>query len=157
MSPPGRMQMIDYKDATIIIDYAHTPDAYNKLIEIIAKVLKGDLYVVFGVGGDRDRTKRPIMTASMTEVATLSILTTEDPHTEDQNQIFDDMIKGAVNDKYIIIEDRVEAIKLGMDMLKKDDMLLILGKGHEEFIIMKDYKIPFNDYETVIKYIKECE
>lgn len=156
-APPGRMQMIDFKEATIIVDYAHTPDAIEKIIEIVKKVLKGNLYVVYGCGGDRDRGKRPIMTKMITEVATLAILTHEDPRTEDEDQIFNDMISGATSDRYVVIKDRVLAIKTGMDLLKKDDMLLILGKGHEDSIIMNGYKVPFNDYETVLKYLKECE
>ncbi len=153
-APPGRMQIINYKNNMIIIDYAHTPDAIEKILEIAKKVLVGKLYVVFGCTGDRDRLKRPIMTKMVTNAADLAIITNEDPHTEDEQQIINDMIAGSDKTNYIVELDRAKAIAKGIDMLTENDMLLILGKGHEEFIIMKDHKIPFNDFETVSEYLK---
>jgi UDP-N-acetylmuramoyl-L-alanyl-D-glutamate--2,6-diaminopimelate ligase len=156
-APPGRMQYVLYDKGSILIDFAHTPDAIDKILEIVKPVVKGKLYAIIGCGGDRDRTKRPIMGKSITDGCDHVIFTNEDPRTEDEDQIIDDMIKGASLNNYEIIKDRVLAIHKGIDLLTDDDMLLVLGKGHEEFIIMKDYKIPFNDYKTVIEYIKECK
>lgn len=154
-APPGRMQFIDYNNSTIIIDYAHTPDSFIKLLEILKAIPKEHIYAVFGVGGDRDRTKRPVMMSIMTNGIDYSIITNEDPRTEDENQIINDLLSGATNNNYIVEKDRTKAIQIGINMLKDNDILLILGKGHEEAIIMNGYKIPFNDYETVMQLIKE--
>jgi UDP-N-acetylmuramoyl-L-alanyl-D-glutamate--2,6-diaminopimelate ligase len=156
-APPGRMQFIDYKDNTIIIDFAHTPDAIDKILEIVKPNVVGKLYAIMGCGGDRDRTKRPIMAKSITDGCDFVILTNEDPRTEDEDQIINDLVSGITKDNYKIEKDRSLAVKMGIDMLDSNDMLLVLGKGHEEYIIMKDHKIPYNDYETIIKYIKECK
>jgi UDP-N-acetylmuramoyl-L-alanyl-D-glutamate--2,6-diaminopimelate ligase len=156
-APPGRMQFVDYKDNVILIDYAHTPDSIDKILEIVKPTVKGKLYAIMGCGGDRDRTKRPIMTKSMSEGCDFVILTNEDPRTEDEDQIINDLISGITKNNYMVEKDRVLAVHKGIDMLKSNDVLLLLGKGHEEFILMKDYKIPYNDYETVINYIKECK
>ena len=154
-APPGRMQFIDYNNSTIIIDYAHTPDSFTKLLEILKTIPQKNIYAVFGVGGDRDRTKRPVMMGIMTNGVDYSIITNEDPRTEDEDQIINDLLSGATNNNYLVEKDRAKAIQAGINMLKDNDILLILGKGHEEAIIMNGYKIPFNDYETVIKLIKE--
>ena len=156
-APPGRMQYVDYDKGTILIDFAHTPDSIDKIIEIVKPIAKGKIYAILGCGGDRDRTKRPIMGNSITASCDHVIFTNEDPRTEDEDQIINDMISGVKSNNYEVIKDRVLAIHKGIDMLSKNDILLVLGKGHEEFIIMKDYKIPFNDYKTVIEYIKECK
>lgn len=156
-APPGRMQFVDYKDSTIIIDFAHTPDAIDKILELVKPVVKGKLYAVIGAGGDRDRTKRPIMGEKITNECDYVIFTNEDPRTEDENQIINDLTCKLENSNFEIIKDRELAIEKAIKLLKEEDMLLILGKGHEEFIIMKDYKIPFNDYKTVIKHIEECK
>ncbi|MCD8562354.1 MAG: hypothetical protein LRY26_00975 [Bacilli bacterium] len=157
LAPPGRMQYVIYDKGDILIDFAHTPDAIDKILEIVKPIVKGKLYAIIGCGGDRDRLKRPIMGKSITEGCDYVIFTNEDQRTEDEDQIINDMIKGTTLNNYEIIKDRALAIHKGIDLLNKGDMLLILGKGHEEFIIMKDHKIPFNDYETVIKYIEECK
>lgn len=157
LAPPGRMQYVLYDQGDILIDFAHTPDAIDKILEIVKPIVKGKLYAIIGCGGDRDRLKRPIMGKLITEGCDYVIFTNEDQRTEDEDQIINDMIKGTTLNNYEIIKDRALAIHKGIDLLNKGDMLLILGKGHEEFIIMKDHKIPFNDYETVIKYIEECK
>ncbi|MGE5456422.1 MAG: UDP-N-acetylmuramoyl-L-alanyl-D-glutamate--2,6-diaminopimelate ligase [Ignavibacteriales bacterium] len=152
-APAGRMDTIMYKNNSIIIDYAHTPDAIEKIISVVKKVTNGDIYTVFGCTGDRDRTKRPIMTKIVTDLCKWAIITNDDPHYEDPNQIVDDMTKGLENTNYEICIDRKEAIIKGIKMLKSDDILLILGKGHEEAMIIKNEKIPFNDKKIALEYL----
>lgn len=152
--PSGRMDTIIYKNNSIIVDYAHTPDALSKIINTMLEVTKGNLYVVFGCTGDRDRGKRPIMTDIACKLSKKVILTHDDPHNEDQKQIFDDMIKDIKYTNYEICYDRKEAIIKGINLLNENDCLLVLGKGHEEYIIKNNEKIPFNDRKTIEEYIK---
>lgn len=152
-APAGRLQMIKYENNSIIIDYAHTPDAIKKVITTMQEITIGSIYVVFGCTGDRDRTKRPIMTDIVTSMVEYAILTNDDPHNEDPAQIISDMITNLKTNNYEIILDRKEAIIRGINLLKQNDVLLILGKGHEEVMIVKNEKIPFSDYQVVIEYL----
>ena len=154
-APPGRMDIVNYKSNLIIIDYAHTPDAISNIISTVKEICKGKIYTVFGCTGDRDRLKRPIMTKLVTDECDYAIITSDDLHNEDPLNIVNDMIKGLDNKNYKIEIDRKKAISLGINLLNKNDILLILGKGHEEVMIVKDNKkIPFNDKMEVLNYIK---
>lgn len=153
--PAGRMEKMEYKDNSIIIDYAHTPDGLENFISTVKEFTKGNIYIVFGCTGDRDRLKRPIMTDIVGKYAKYFIITNDDPHYEDPNQIVNDMTSKYTKNNYEICLDRKQAIEKGMDLLEKNDVLLILGKGHEEFMIIGDNKIPFNDKKTVINYIEK--
>lgn len=154
-SPAGRMEMIEYKNNRIVIDYAHTPDAVENVISSVKEVCDGNIYTVFGCTGDRDRTKRPIMMKIVTGLSNYTIVTNDDIHNEDPNRIVEDMIPGAVNNNYEVELDRKKAIIKGINMLTVNDALLILGKGHEEVMIIKDNKtIPFNDKKIVIEYLE---
>ena len=153
--PAGRMDMVEYQNNRIIVDYAHTPDAVLNVISTVKEVCEGKIYTVFGCTGDRDRTKRPIMTKIVTDLCDKAIITSDDLHNEDPNQIVNDMISGLTNSNYIIEMDRRKAIIEGINLLKTNDVLLILGKGHEQAIIVKDNKrIPFNDKTEVLKYLQ---
>ena len=156
-TPPGRMDLVRYKNNLIIIDYAHTPDAFHNIYRSVSKIKHNKIYTVFGCTGDRDRTKRPIMMEIATTNSEKVIVTSDDLHDEDFNHIIDDMLKNNKNNNYEIIMDRGLAIKRGMSLLEENDLLLILGKGHEEVIIVKDKKIPFNDKNEVEKIIEEEE
>lgn len=156
-APDGRMDTVAYKNNSIVIDYAHTPDAVKKILDTMNGVNPNHVYVVFGCTGDRDRLKRPIMTKIVTDLSDQAIITIDDPHNEDPNQIVNDMLDGLTSTNYEIILDRGKAIEKGIDLLDDNDILLILGKGHEEVIIVKDKKIPFNDKEVALKYVKEKE
>lgn len=154
-APAGRMDMIEYKNNRIIVDYAHTPDAVENVISTVKEVCNGHVYTVFGCTGDRDRTKRPIMTKIVTDLSDKAIITCDDVHNEDPNRIVDDMLKGLTNTNYEIELDRKKAIIKGIELLDTGDALLILGKGHEEVMIVKDNKtIPFNDKKTVLNYLQ---
>ncbi len=152
--PSGRMENIKYEVNNIIIDYAHTPDAMDNIINTVKKFTLGKLYIVFGCTGERDRTKRPIMTEIALSSSNYSIITNEDPYNEDPNQIVCDMLKENTRTNYEIILDRKLAIQKGIDLLEKNDTLLILGKGHEQYININNKKIPFSDQKTVLEYIK---
>lgn len=152
--PSGRMERIDYNNNLIIVDYAHTPDAISNIIKTIKPICKGNLYVTFGCTGSRDKTKRPIMTDIVLENVTKAIITIDDPHDEDPSDIVKDMLNGITFNNYEVCLDRKKAIHKGINLLKDNDILLILGKGHEEFIIFKDKKIPFNDKKEVLAYIE---
>ncbi len=152
--PVGRIQIVKYKTNTIVIDYAHTPDAIEKIMSTLKDLIKGDTYVVFGCTGDRDRIKRPIMTNYVANNSKYFIITNDDPHYEDPAQIVDDMTKDLDKDNYEVCLDREEAIVRGINMLKENDVLFILGKGHEENMVIRDKKIPFNDYKVVKEYLE---
>ncbi|MDD3392139.1 MAG: UDP-N-acetylmuramoyl-L-alanyl-D-glutamate--2,6-diaminopimelate ligase [Bacilli bacterium] len=155
--PNGRMTTINYRTNSIVIDYAHTPDAIEKIIDTMRELTNGRIFVVFGCTGDRDRSKRSIMTKIVTDKAKFAFLTNDDPHYENPKQIFEDMTLGITNTNYTIMADRKKAIITAIGMLKSNDILLILGKGHEEFMIIKDQKIPFNDENVVKKYLEEIK
>ena len=154
-SPDGRMDKIIYNDNTIIIDYAHTPDAVEKIITTIKELKHNNLYVVFGCTGDRDRSKRSIMTNIALKNCDKAIITNDDPHTEDTKQIVSDMLSNNTLTNYEICLDRGKAIEKGIKLLNQKDILLILGKGHEEFMIVGKEKIPFNDRVEVNKCLKK--
>jgi len=154
-TPPGRTDIVNYKDNLIIIDYAHTPDAMENIYNLTSEIKKGKVYTVFGCTGDRDRTKRPIMMDIATTNSNYVIYTSDDLHNEDFNRIVEDSIKDIKRNNYEIIMNRGKAIEKGISLLKNNDILLILGKGHEEFIIVRDKKIPFNDKKYVENILKE--
>ena len=155
--PNGRMDIIKYNTNTIIIDYAHTPDAMENIINATKDINYNKLYIVFGCTGDRDRKKRPIMTDIALNAADYVYITSDDLHNESFNQIVDDMLEGISQDNYKIIEDRYSAIKESINKLDKNDLLLILGKGHEDFIIVGNKRIPHNDHKVVSEIMKGKE
>lgn len=156
-APVGRMDVTTYHNNSIIVDYAHTPDAIEKILNTVKEIHPNHIYVVFGCTGDRDRLKRPIMTNFVLNHSTYAIITSDDLHNEDANQIVSDMIQNVKKKNFQVILDRKEAIHTGISMLKDQDILLILGKGHEEFMIVKDKKIPMNDKKIVADYLKEYQ
>jgi len=153
--PKGRMEVVNYKDNKVIIDYAHTPDALKKVIETAKQFTDGNVYVTFGCTGDREREKRPVMTKIATDLANKVIITSDDLHNENPNQIVSDMLNGLNNKNYEVCMDRKEAIRKGIDLLDSKDTLIIAGKGHEDAIVVGKERIPFNDREEAQKYIDE--
>jgi len=155
VAPPGRTDIINYNGNLIIVDYAHTPDAMENIYNLVSEIKKGKVYTVFGCTGDRDRTKRPIMMDLATTNSDYVIFTSDDLHDEDFNRIVGDAIEGINKTNYEVVMNRGTAIQKSISILKEKDILLVLGKGHEEFIIMKDKKIPFNDRKEIEKLIDE--
>ena len=154
-APVGRMDKVEYKTNSIIIDYAHTPDGLTNFIATVKEFAKSNIYIVFGCTGDRDRKKRPVMTKIVGSYATKFIITNDDPHYEDPSQIVNDMLEGNIYPNYEVCLDRKEAIIKGINLLQENDILLILGKGHEEVMIIGKDRIPFNDKKTVLEYIEK--
>ena len=154
-SPDGRMNTVKYKDNLIIIDYAHTEDAMENIYNTVKELGANNIITVFGCTGDRDRTKRPKMMNKACNNSKYVIVTSDDLHDEEFNHIIDDMLENNKHHNYEVCENRGKAIKKGIDLLDSNDILLILGKGHEEFIIVKDKKIPFNDLNEVNKILDE--
>ena len=143
---PGRMEIVS-KNPLIIIDFAHTPDG----IENVLKSINGKKIVVFGAGGERDREKRPLMGRVASENADFVILTNDNPRCEDEKKILKDIEKGLIHKNYLIIPDRKEAIKRGIEIAKKENAtLFVLGKGDEKYIQKCKEKIPFSDREVIL-------
>ncbi|MEC5422787.1 UDP-N-acetylmuramoyl-L-alanyl-D-glutamate--2,6-diaminopimelate ligase [Virgibacillus sp. C22-A2] len=140
----------------VIVDYAHTPDSLENVLDTIREFAKNKVYVVVGCGGDRDRTKRPLMAQIAVKYADLAIFTSDNPRTEDPNVILDDMINGLDNmeNRYKVIVDRKEAINYAMQHAKKDDIVLIAGKGHETYQQVGLVKNHFDDREVARDAIK---
>lgn len=154
-APPGRMDTVVYNGASIIIDYAHTPDAVENVLNCVNTYKKGKVITLVGCGGDRDRTKRPIMGDIATKLSDYVIFSNDNPRTEDEKQIMDDITRNLKTNNYEIEYDRAKAIKKGMSKLKEKDIFLLLGKGHETYQIIGNEHLHFSDKEEVEKYIKE--
>lgn len=154
--PEGRMEIINYKSNFIIIDYAHDPVSMNNVLDIAKEITKGNIYTVFGCTGDRDRAKRPIMFDVATTKSNYVIITSDDLHFENPNNIIVDMINQSDKTNYEVILDRRRAIEKGISLLKENDCLLVLGKGHEKVMIIGNQRIPFNDKEVVDEILNEA-
>ncbi len=152
-APVGRMEMIKYGTNSVFVDYAHTPDAVINVLESSKEYKEGKVITIVGCGGDRDRTKRPIMGRAAEEYSDYVIYTNDNPRTEDPEAIMKDILEGVKQDNHEVILDRKEAIIRGMDLLKDKDILMILGKGHEDYQIIGREKIHFSDQEIVREYI----
>ncbi|MES0488457.1 MAG: UDP-N-acetylmuramoyl-L-alanyl-D-glutamate--2,6-diaminopimelate ligase [Leptospirales bacterium] len=149
---PGRMESITYNNAKIFIDYAHTPDALENVIFTILEMKPSRFILVFGCGGDRDKEKRPLMGKAASQTDEI-IITNDNPRTEEPEKIANDIIAGVTGD-YKVILDREKAICQGLQHLKDKDVLLIAGKGHEDYQIIGKEKTHFNDREVVEQYIE---
>ena len=150
--PPGRMQIIKFKNNSIIIDYAHTPDAMEKIISTVKIMNHNRIITIFGCGGNREKEKRPKMGEIASLLSDYVILTNDNPRDENPKEIIRE-IKQNMNNNYKIIYDRKKAIQEGIKMLKENDVLLILGKGHEEYQVIDNKKIFFSDLYTVYDII----
>jgi UDP-N-acetylmuramoyl-L-alanyl-D-glutamate--2,6-diaminopimelate ligase len=160
---PGRMQRVGAELAgapTVLVDYAHTPDAVEKVLRAVRPLTRGKLIAVFGCGGDRDRTKRPKMAEAVARLADRAVLTSDNPRTEDPERILADVEAGlgamtrvsgsalaAAERAYVSLIDRREAIELAIATARPDDTIVIAGKGHEDYQIIGREKFPFDDRE----------
>ncbi|WP_297634163.1 UDP-N-acetylmuramoyl-L-alanyl-D-glutamate--2,6-diaminopimelate ligase [uncultured Clostridium sp.] len=152
VSVPGRCERV-MRDKNlpyeILIDYAHTPDGLLNVLETCREFTKGRLISVFGCGGDRDKVKRPEMGEIGTRLSDIAIITSDNPRTEDEEEIIKDILKGIKKDNYIKITSRYDAIKKAIEIAKEDDVILIAGKGHETYQILKSGKIHFDEREVI--------
>ena len=154
----GRFQTVRSKRGfNAIVDYAHTPDGLENILKTAKEFVKGRIITVFGCGGDRDRTKRPIMGEIAGIYSDYCIITSDNPRTEDPAQILDDVEPGTKKSgcEYTKIVDRGEAIKYAIDMAKEGDVVIVAGKGHENYQIFADKTIHFDDVEEVKKAFGE--
>ena len=155
----GRFETVIAKDGTTaVVDFAHTPDALENIIKTIDELRQGGqrLIVVCGCGGDRDKTKRPVMGGMAAKMADIAIFTSDNPRTEDPEQILREMEAGVESgDKYLKITDRHEAIKTAVMLAEPRDIILLAGKGHEDYQIIGTEKHHFNDKEVVKEYFNQ--
>lgn len=154
---PGRLEEVPLnKPYKVVVDYAHTPDGLEKVLEAAKSMCSGKVWLVFGACGDRDRAKRPIMGEIALKMADKIVLTDEESYSEDPQAIIDEIKAGFKNSavakkKVTEILDRKAAIKFAIENAKKDDLILITGLGHEHFRIQNGKKTPWNDVEVVKK------
>ena len=152
----GRFETVVAKDGTTaIVDFAHTPDALENIIRTIDELREKEqrLIIVCGCGGDRDKTKRPVMGDMVSRMADVAIFTSDNPRTEDPEQILRDMEAGVESgNRYLKITDRHEAIKTAVMLAEPRDIILLAGKGHEDYQIIGTEKFPFNDKEIIKEY-----
>ncbi len=157
----GRLELVN-NDPIVFIDYAHTPDALENVIKTLIEYKEslklGNIYVVFGAGGNRDKTKRPIMGSIVSSLADKIIITSDNPRDEDPLEIINDILKGIKNKNNVIIEpDREKAIIKALNDMKLNDILLIAGKGHENYQIIGNKRIFFSDKEIVKCYFNKIK
>jgi UDP-N-acetylmuramoyl-L-alanyl-D-glutamate--2,6-diaminopimelate ligase len=168
---PGRMEVVadDAPDApTVIVDYAHTPDAVEKLLAAVRSLSTGRLITVFGCGGDRDRKKRPLMAQAVAQSSDLALATSDNPRTEDPAAILVD-VEAGLNDMqcvgidaldasaraYSVVVDRREAIAHAIAIARKDDAVVLAGKGHEDYQIVGTTKLPFDDRDEARRALQQ--
>ena len=147
------------RDFTIIIDYAHTPDGLKNILSTFRECKKNRLIVVFGCGGDRDKTKRPIMGSIAEHFADYVIVTSDNPRTEDPGEIIKDILAGMKNSAVPVkvIENRTEAIKFAVSIAEKDDIIVLAGKGHETYQILGTGTIHLDEREIVAEALEELK
>lgn len=149
----GRLEVVPtLTPYTVIIDYAHTPDGLENVIKAVRGFAKGRVITLFGCGGDRDNTKRPIMGSIAQKLSDYVIVTSDNPRTEEPKVIMEQIVAGMTDGNYICIEQRRDAIAYALDFAREGDVVILAGKGHETYQIFKEGTIHFDEREVV----KEC-
>jgi len=152
----GRFENVDEgQNFLCIVDYAHTDDALRKLIQEAGHLTKGRVITVFGCGGNRDRSKRPLMGATAAELSDIAIVTSDNPRNEDPLEIIEDILKGMGKDNYIVQPDRTKAIREAVAMATAGDIVLVAGKGHENYQEINGVRHHFSDKEVLKEEIKK--
>ena len=157
-SVPGRFESVDLnQDFTVIVDYAHTPDSLENVLTSAKKFVKGRIITVFGCGGDRDRTKRPLMGEAVAKYSDYSIVTSDNPRSEEPETIIKEILPGfdKLSAPYEVVLDRKEAIGRAVRMAETGDLVLIAGKGHETYQEIKGQRYPFDDREIAKEFLSE--
>ena len=150
---PGRLEKVCGNGGiSVFVDYAHTEDALASVLTSLRQLSKRKIVVVFGCGGERDKTKRPKMGRVVSELADYAIITSDNPRCEDPIDIIAEIKKGIKRDNYCVVVERMEAIKKSLSLAKPGDIVLIAGKGHEDYQVFKNRTIHFDDREA----IREC-
>ena len=154
---PGRSELVpNKKELTIMIDYAHSPESLQSILSAVKNYTRGRVITVFGCGGDRDSSKRPQMGEISGNISDFTVITSDNPRTEEPEKIVKQIEEGTkkTKGKYIVIVDRVEAIKYAIDMANKNDIIVLAGKGHETYQEINGEKHPFDEREIIKKLIK---
>jgi UDP-N-acetylmuramoyl-L-alanyl-D-glutamate--2,6-diaminopimelate ligase len=152
---PGRMEIVA-QSPYVLVDYAHTPDALENVLTTLQQLKKGDLWVIFGCGGDRDKSKRPIMGHAASLYADKIVVTSDNPRSEDPEQIISEIINGLTQSTAVMkLTNREEAIAYALNHAESDDIILIAGKGHEAYQQIGTLKHLFSDQETVRRLINK--
>ena len=153
----GRMEVVPTPGlpCTVLIDYAHTPDALENVLTAVRGFAEGRVVAVFGCGGDRDKTKRPRMGKAAADWSDFAVVTTDNPRTEEPAAIIRDILPGfdGSNTPYEVVEDRVEAIRWAMDHAQKDDVIVLCGKGHETYQEVNHQKFHMDEREIVAEHL----
>jgi UDP-N-acetylmuramoyl-L-alanyl-D-glutamate--2,6-diaminopimelate ligase len=144
---PGRMETVrSGQPFLVVVDYAHTPDALRNLLDALRQITPGRIITVFGCGGDRDRSKRPKMGRVVSELSDITIVTSDNPRTEDPGDIIEEILPGIVSERsYEVVPDRRLAIRKAVSMALEGDTVVIAGKGHETYQIIGHTVLPFDD------------
>lgn len=157
---PGRLEKLDTDNAAIIVDYAHTDDALKNVLSTLRPLCKGKLIVLFGCGGDRDRTKRPRMARVAEKLADYIVVTSDNPRTEQPIAIIEEILAGFKNPNspnIAVEQDRKKAIELALKNAAKDDIVLIAGKGHETYQIIGNRKLEFSDKKIALECLAKIK
>jgi len=154
---PGRMEKVDEgQPFGVLVDYAHTEDSLIRLLEAVRKMTTGRVITVFGCGGDRDRAKRPLMGKAAAQGSDAVIITTDNPRTENPRQIIGEIEAGMpTGQDYEVILDRTEAINAAIERARPGDVVVLAGKGHEDYQVIGEKKIPFDDREVAREAIRK--
>jgi UDP-N-acetylmuramoyl-L-alanyl-D-glutamate--2,6-diaminopimelate ligase len=153
---PGRFELVDAgQDFSVIVDYAHTPEALENVLKTIKQFSQGKIFVVVGCGGDRDKTKRPLMAKIACQYSDIPIFTSDNPRSEDPLSILKDMESGVIGEVYHLIPDRQQAIQYAVQKAANGDIVLIAGKGHEDYQIIGDRILSFDDRLVAKEAIEE--
>jgi UDP-N-acetylmuramoyl-L-alanyl-D-glutamate--2,6-diaminopimelate ligase len=142
----GRLERVT---DNVFVDFAHTPSAIENVLQAVKKYAQGRVIIVFGCGGDRDRDKRPKMGAIASRLADLVVITSDNPRSETPEQIINDIMQGVVGGNHKIIEDRSAAIQYAIGAKEEEDVVVVAGKGHEEYQIVNEESFKFNDAEVI--------
>ncbi len=139
---------------TVVVDYAHTPDALEKALQAARLHCAGKLWCVFGCGGDRDKGKRPLMGAIAEEFADVVVVTDDNPRTEEPRAIINDILAGMLDAGYAkVMEGRAEAVTCAVMQAKENDVVLVAGKGHEDYQIVGNQRLDYSDRVTVARLL----
>lgn len=152
---PGRFEVISKGNKKAIVDYSHTPESLQHTLNAIREINKNNLpiFTVFGCGGDRDKTKRPIMGNIESSLSSIAVVTSDNPRTEDPNKIIEDILQGIKGDNYKVLVDREEAIKYAITNSPDNAIILVAGKGHEDYIEVNGVRTHFSDKEKVTEFL----
>ncbi|NLN22153.1 MAG: UDP-N-acetylmuramoyl-L-alanyl-D-glutamate--2,6-diaminopimelate ligase [Syntrophomonadaceae bacterium] len=149
---PGRFELVDEgQNFTVVVDYAHTPDGLENVLKTASSIKRGRLITVFGCGGDRDQGKRPLMGRLSGEISDYTVITSDNPRSEDPEKIVGQIVEGIKESKeaaYTVITDRYEAIRHALHWAREGDFVVIAGKGHETYQIIGDQVLPFDDHQV---------